>query len=63
MSSFEHQRSIPEVDQPDLACQVRGQVTLHQRRQGAQIARFGENRLQLGLRREDPIELGQAHGG
>jgi len=57
MSGLEHQLSVPEVDHPGLACQVRGQETLHQRCQFAQSARLGEQRLQLGLGREDPVEF------
>jgi hypothetical protein len=63
VSGLEHQLSIPQVDHPDLACQVCRQEALHQRRKRAQLARFGEQRLQFGLRRKDALELWKVHGG
>jgi murein DD-endopeptidase MepM/ murein hydrolase activator NlpD len=58
-----HQFSVPEVDHPDPARQVRRQETLHQRRKRAQFARLCDERLQIAIGREDPVEFWKAHGG
>jgi hypothetical protein len=63
MSGRKHQFSVPQVDHPGLAAQVRRQKTRHQRGKRAQIARFREQGLCSGLGREDPVEFGKAHGG
>jgi murein DD-endopeptidase MepM/ murein hydrolase activator NlpD len=63
MTGRKHHLSVPEVDHPGLARQVRRQETLHQRCKCAQVARFCEQRLQIGLGRKDAVEFWKAHGG
>jgi hypothetical protein len=58
MSGRKRELPTPEVDHPGLARQVCIQETLHQRCERAQLARFREQRLQVGLGREDPVESG-----
>jgi hypothetical protein len=63
MGGREHKLPVPEVDEPRLACQIRGQESLHQRRKRAQLARFRHERLEITLGPEDSVEPGKAHGG
>jgi hypothetical protein len=58
MSRSKDHFSLPEVDRPGLVRQVRRQETLHQPRKRAKLARLRDERLQIALGREDPVEFG-----
>jgi hypothetical protein len=57
MSRREHHLSVPQVDHPGVARHVRRQKTLHQLRKRAKVARLRDERLQVALGREDPVEF------
>jgi len=57
VSRSEDHFSLPEVDHPGLARQVRRQKTLHQLRKRAKVARLRHERLQIAFGREDPVEF------
>ncbi len=61
MGREKNQFPVPEVRHPGLAGKVRRQETIHKPRKRADVARFGQHRLQLALGREDAVELGKAH--
>jgi hypothetical protein len=58
MSRRKDYLSLPQVDHPGLARQVRRQETPHQPRKRAKIARLRDERLQVALGREDAVEFG-----
>jgi hypothetical protein len=58
MSRRKHDLSLPQVDDPDQARQVRRQETLHQPRKRAELARLRDERLQIALGRKNPVEFG-----
>jgi hypothetical protein len=61
VGSEQNEFPVPEVRHPDLAGNVRRQEALDEPRQRADVARFGQHRLQLALGRKDAVELGKSH--
>jgi hypothetical protein len=52
---------IPEVRHPGLAGEVRRQEAIDKASERANVARLGQQGLQLAVGQEDPVELGQVH--
>jgi len=62
MGGEQYQLSIPEVRHPGLTGKVRRQETIDKSCERANVARFGQHRLQLVLGRENAVEFWKSHG-
>jgi hypothetical protein len=62
MGGKQNQLTVPEVRHPGLTGKLRRQEALYKSCKGAQVARFGEQGLQLALGRKNAVESGKSHG-